>query len=255
MRSMKLLRFPLLFILVLFVSACDSNSDEQGDVVSTDLVVGSGATIQGGQTLIVEYEGRFLDGSTFDSTDEKGEPFIFTFQVGQVIKGWDQGLEGMNVGGTRQLEIPSHLAFGKNGQCFSNGECAVPGNTDVIYEVTVVDIFDEVITKDTVVGDGESAEYGDVVVVDYIGQFNNSEGQVFDASSIQGGNYLFTLGAGSVIEGWEIGLRGMKVGGTRELTIPPLYAYGAYGSPGAIPPYAVLFFRVELVEVVKRPTG
>ena len=255
MRSLTRLRILVILLLAVTVTACDSSSDNRGDLISVDLEVGSGAAVTAGHTLIVEYVGRFADGSNFDSTAEKGEPFIFTLGVGQVIKGWDQGLPGMNVGGTRRLEIPSHLAFGKNGQCFSSGECAVPGNTDVVYEITILDIFDEVITKDTVVGDGTSAEFGDVLVVEYIGQLGDREGAVFDASSVAGANFLFTLGNGSVIEGWELGLRGMKVGGTRELIIPPIYGYGAYGSPGAIPPFAVLFFTVELIEVVKRPNG
>jgi len=255
MRFLFLPRLSVFLFLLLLFSACDSSSDNQGEVVVTDLVVGTGPEVLPGEMLVVEYVGTFLDGTTFDSTEEKGEPFIFPFRVGRVIKGWDQGLEGMKIGGTRRLEIPSHLAFGKNGQCFSNGECAVPGNTDVIYEVTLLDVFDEVLTQDTVVGDGVSAEYGDVMVVNYIGQLTNREGPVFDASAIQGGYFVFTLGAGLVIQGWELGLRGMKVGGTRELTIPPTYGYGAYGSSGSIPPYAILFFTVELVDVIKRPTG
>jgi len=255
MISLHRLRFLFVLLLSLSIAACDSSSEEKGEVVSTDIEIGTGASIFPGQTLIVEYEGRFADNTLFDSTDEKGEPFVFTYGVNRVIKGWDIGMEGMKVGGTRRLEIPSHLAFGKNGQCFSNGECAVPGNTDVIYEVKLLDIFDEVILEDTVLGDGESADFGDVLVVDYIGQLTDRNGEVFDASTVQAAHFLFTLGAGDVIQGWELGLHGMKVGGTREITIPPVYAYGSYGVPGKIPPYTVLFFTVTLIEVVKRPTG
>ncbi len=252
---MRRISLVFLLLLSLSVAACDSNSGSDEEVVVTDLEVGTGIAIKAGQTLVVEYVGRFTDGTIFDSTDEKGEPFIFTFGVRQVIQGWDSGLRDMRVGGTRKLEIPSHLAFGKNGQCFSSGECAVPGNTDVVYEVKLLDVFDEVITQDVTPGDGLVAELGDVLVVSYIGQLSNRDGNVFDASTVQAGNFLFTLGTGSVIPGWDIGLQGMKVGGKRELTIPPIYGYGAYGSPGVIPPYAVLFFTVELLEVVKRPTG
>ncbi|MDA1029090.1 MAG: FKBP-type peptidyl-prolyl cis-trans isomerase [Bacteroidetes bacterium] len=249
-------RNPVLFILLSFalLAGCDSDSAPKGDVIITDIEIGSGTPVRTGNTLIVEYVGRFSDGSIFDSTDEKGEPFVFTLGVNQVIKGWDSGLQDMKVGGKRRLEIPSHLAFGKKGQCFSTGECAVPGNTDVIYEVELIDIFDEVITQDIVTGDGLTAELGDVLVVSYIGQLSNREGSVFDASTIQAGNFLFTLGAGSVISGWDIGLQGMKVGGKRELTIPPMFGYGAFGR-GPIPSFAVLFFTVDLIEVVKRPTG
>lgn len=249
-------RLPVVFLLplLLFVSACDSNENKE-EVVVTDLEVGTGLKVENFQTLIVEYTGRFTDGSTFDSSDEKGEPFIFTLGIGQVIKGWDRGLVDMRVGGTRRLEIPSHLAFGKNGQCFSNGECAVPGNTPVVYDVTVIDVFDEVLVTDTVVGEGLTAEIGDVLVVEYIGQISDENGEVFDASAVSGGNYLFRLGTGAVIQGWDLGLSGMKQGGTRLLKIPPMFGYGGYGIPGKIPPFAVLYFKIQLVEVVKRPTG
>ena len=161
----------------------------------------------------------------------------------------------MKVGGTRRLEIPSHLAFGKNGQKLSSGEVVVPGNTDVIYDVTILDIFDEVIVQDIQEGDGDTAELGDVLVVDYVGQLYDETGNVFDASSIGGAYFIFTLGTGTVIQGWDIGMQGMKVGSTRTLLIPPSLAYGAFGSGVAIPPYSILYFTVELVDVVKNPNG
>ena len=165
--------YSTLFIVLALVSAgCDSSSDNQGDLIVTDLVEGTGSAVGGGTTVIVEYVGRFADGSEFDSTEESGRPFRFTIGVGQVLKGWDQGLVGMKVGGERRLEIPSHLAFGKNGQTLSSGEVVVPPNTDVIYDIVLVDIFDEVIYQDIVDGDGgDISELGDVLVVEYVGQF------------------------------------------------------------------------------------
>lgn len=248
-------RFFLVLILSATLVACDSGSGPEGEVLISDIIVGGGPAVSIGQTLTVSYVGMFVDGTVFDSSEEAGKNFNFTLGVGQVLKGWDQGLVDMKVGGVRRLEIPSHLAFGKNGQTLATGEVVVPGNTDVIYEVTMVSIFDEVISNDIIPGDGETAEAGDVLAVDYIGQFNDRDGHIFDASSIVGGNFVFTLGAGSVIPGWEIGLAGMKVGGIRELTIPPQFAYGPFGSGNEIPPYTILFFRIELIDIVKRPTG
>lgn len=245
---------PLL-VSVLLLTGCDSSSNESGELIVTDVVTGTGRVVERGQTLITSYVGRFTDGTQFDSSSEAGTDWVFTLGVGQVIKGWDQGLGGMKVGGTRKLEIPSHLAFGKSGQCFSDDTCAVPPNTDVIYEVTVIDIFDEVQIEDLVEGDGAVAETGDVVFMEYIGTLRN--GDVFDTTSLSGTEFFFTLGTGSVIPGWDQGVPGMKVGGTRRLTIPPILAYGPSQintSLRTVPSYSVLIFEIELKAVVKPTT-
>jgi len=248
---MKLRATQLFFFAFLLIglTACDSGSGNDGDVVITDLVVGTGQLVEAGHTLITTYVGTFTDGTVFDTSDEHGEDWVFTLGVGQVIEGWDEGMIGMQVGGTRRMEIPSHMAFGKNGQCFSDGSCAVPGNTDVVYEVTVIDIFDEVIVEDIIDGDGETAEFSDVLYVEYIGTLR--DGSVFDATAISGSEFFFTLGAGQVIPGWEQGLAGMKVGGKRKLTIPPILGYGAFGAGSTIPPFAVLTFVIDLNDLVK----
>lgn len=238
-------------VVLVTASACSSDSMDDGDVVVTDVTVGDGDVIQTGNTLRIEYTGLLTDGTVFDSTDDTGEEFIFTFGIGQVIEGWDVGLEGMREGGTRRLEIPSHMAFGQRGRCRSDGTCPVPPNTDVVYEVTVVAIFDEVLIEDLTVGDGELAEVGDVLFVDFVGQLQN--GEVFDSSLPQTVPFQFQLGAGNVIPGWDEGIEGMKEGGRRILTVPPDLAYGPFGSPPSIPQYAVLIFTIDLVEVVKNP--
>ncbi len=241
--------FAALFCLTLM--ACDSGSGEEGEVIVTDLVVGTGTEVGAGHALIVTYIGRFQDGEVFATSEDVGGEFIFTLGVGQVLEGWDEGLGGMKVGGTRRLEIPSFKAFGKNGQCFSDGTCSVPPNTDVIYDVTVIDIFDEVIIQDLIEGDGLEAEFSDVLFVEYIGLLR--DGSVFDATAIGGAEFVFTLGNGNVIPGWELGLVGMKEGGKRKLTIPPVLGYGAAGIGSAIPPFSVLIFEIELNQVIKNP--
>jgi len=96
-------------------------------------------------------------------------------------------------------------------------------------------------------GDGEEAQKGDTLEVHYEGRLE--DGTKFDASRDHGSTFEFLLGAGQVIQGWDEGLVGMKIGGKRELTIPPELGYGAAGSPPVIPPNATLVFEVELVDI------
>ncbi|WP_407655940.1 FKBP-type peptidyl-prolyl cis-trans isomerase [Capillimicrobium parvum] len=99
--------------------------------------------------------------------------------------------------------------------------------------------------RDIVEGTGAEAKAGDVVTADYVGVLYKS-GKQFDASWDRGQPINFQLGVGQVIPGWDQGLQGMKVGGRRELTIPPDLAYGTEGSPPVIPPNAPLVFVVDL---------
>ncbi|HYY44304.1 MAG TPA: FKBP-type peptidyl-prolyl cis-trans isomerase [Actinomycetota bacterium] len=103
-------------------------------------------------------------------------------------------------------------------------------------------------------GDGKQAKEGDLLSVSYVGRLKS--GKVFDASRRHGGPFQFVLGAGGVIPGWDVGLRGMRAGGKRRLVIPPDLAYGSSGVPQAgIPPNATLVFDVTLEEVKERKGG
>ncbi|MDZ4817051.1 MAG: FKBP-type peptidyl-prolyl cis-trans isomerase [Verrucomicrobiota bacterium] len=99
---------------------------------------------------------------------------------------------------------------------------------------------------DTVVGTGTEAKKGSRVSVHYTGTF--LDGKKFDSSK-ERGPFGFVVGGGQVIAGWEEGVVGMKVGGTRKLTIPYQLAYGEEGYPGAIPPRSTLLFEIELLDV------
>ena len=100
--------------------------------------------------------------------------------------------------------------------------------------------------KDMVVGKGAPAAAGDTVTVDYTGKLTN--GKVFD-TSIGRAPFVFPLGAGQVIKGWDLGVAGMRVGGKRMLTIAPELGYGQRGAGGTIPPGATLIFTVKLLKI------
>jgi FKBP-type peptidyl-prolyl cis-trans isomerase FkpA len=105
--------------------------------------------------------------------------------------------------------------------------------------------------EDTVVGTGAQATKGNSVTVHYTGWlFNNdTQGAKFDSSKDRNDPFVFSLGAGMVIRGWDEGVAGMKVGGARTLIIPAALGYGARGAGGVIPPNATLKFEVELLGV------
>ena len=105
--------------------------------------------------------------------------------------------------------------------------------------------------EDTVVGGGEEAQAGQDVTVHYTGWLykDGEKGAKFDSSKDRQDPFSFSLGAGMVIKGWDQGVQGMRVGGTRVLVIPPELGYGARGAGGVIPPNATLMFEVELLGV------
>jgi FKBP-type peptidyl-prolyl cis-trans isomerase FkpA len=105
--------------------------------------------------------------------------------------------------------------------------------------------------EDTVAGSGAEAKAGQYVTVHYTGWLYNDgvKGSKFDSSKDRRDPFQFDLGQGQVIKGWDEGVQGMKVGGTRVLVIPPNLGYGARGAGGVIPPNATLMFEVELLKV------
>jgi FKBP-type peptidyl-prolyl cis-trans isomerase FkpA len=105
--------------------------------------------------------------------------------------------------------------------------------------------------EDLVVGSGAAASPGQRVSVHYTGWLDagGQPGNKFDSSKDRGQPFMFSLGRGEVIRGWDEGVAGMKVGGKRKLTIPPDLGYGARGAGGVIPPNATLLFEVELLAV------
>jgi FKBP-type peptidyl-prolyl cis-trans isomerase len=95
--------------------------------------MGTGATAEAGQTVSVHYSGWLDNGTPFDSSLERGQPFSFPLGAGRVIKGWDEGVQGMQVGGKRKLIIPSHLGYGARG-----AGNVIPPHATLIFEVELL---------------------------------------------------------------------------------------------------------------------
>ena len=108
------------------------NTTDSGLIIE-DIEVGSGDTAEAGQTVSVHYTGTLTDGSKFDSSKDRNQPFSFPLGAGHVIKGWDEGVQGMQVGGTRKLTIPPELGYGARG---AGG--VIPPNATLVFEVELL---------------------------------------------------------------------------------------------------------------------
>jgi FKBP-type peptidyl-prolyl cis-trans isomerase len=128
-------------VVVFSMIGCGSGTEDPtpptggpSQLETTDTVVGAGAAAVSGDTITVHYIGAFLDGRVFESSYATGRPYRFQLGAGQVIRGWDQGIPGMRIGGKRRLVIPSSLAYGAQG----NGP--IPPNTPIQFDVELVAI-------------------------------------------------------------------------------------------------------------------
>ncbi|MCE7981184.1 MAG: FKBP-type peptidyl-prolyl cis-trans isomerase [Caldilinea sp. CFX5] len=249
-------------------SAQSTTQKTEGTIVKTasglqyqELKAGDGPAAKAGDIVAVHYTGKLTDGKKFDSSLDRGQPFQFALGQGQVIKGWDEGIALMKKGGKAILTIPPELGYGARG---AGG--VIPPNATLVFEVELVDILPgapAAATKvndadyqttasglkyyDFEVGTGAAPKQGQQVTVHYTGWL--VDGKKFDSSLDRGQPFGFAIGVGQVIRGWDEGVMGMKVGGKRQLVIPPELGYGARGAGGVIPANATLIFEVELLGV------
>ena len=248
------------------LSTAEASPPPTGDIITTasglqyiEIDPGSGAKPQVGDVVAVHYTGTLEDGTVFDSSLDRGQPFEFTLGLGRVIPGWDEGIAKMKVGGKAKLIIPPELAYGDT----ARGN--IPANSTLVFEVellsvyhpgppTYIDAADYMVSEsglkyyDLVEGEGPLPESGEVVVMHYAVWLQDG---IPISNSRDGGQPLSVpLGSGQVFSGWEEGIATMKAGGKRQLVIPPELAFGDEGSGQAIPPNATLIMEVELLAIM-----
>lgn len=157
MNFKTLLSVGAIISTAVFLTACGSNESQDSKPMESsastmpkadmsfqklDTTVGTGATAEAGQTVTVHYTGWLFDdaapdnkGKKFDSSVDRGKPFVFPLGAGRVIKGWDNGFEGMKIGGKRTLIIPPHMGYGTRG-----AGSAIPPNATLIFDVELLSV-------------------------------------------------------------------------------------------------------------------
>ena len=228
------------------------------ELVVTDLVDGEGPEAAEGDTVVVHYVGvRSADGTEFDNSYDRGEPFPVTLGTGSVIAGWDQGLIGVQQGTRRQLDIPADLAYGDNpqGDVIQAGD-ALTFVVDVVAVLTTADPADQpdvsvegAANVDAIASDGAAPSEGDTVAVNVIiyradtGELLNSSWGTPPATfvfSAQGDTYPGVIGV----------VDGMKVGGLRQSQVPFAQIFdGAGNETLGLPASIDVVIVMELIAV------
>lgn len=240
-------------------AVADLNTAPAVEIEYIETEAGSGPQPKTGDTVRVHYTGTLEDGTIFDSSAE-GDPISFELGQGAVIPGWDQGIAMMHEGGKATLVIPPELAYG------ASGSGTIPPNSTLTFDVELVEVIpapepadiaeeDYEMTEsglryfDVEPGAGDPPEAGDSVSV----HFNAWLEDGTPIGSTAGGPPApLQVGMGQVFPGLEEGISTMRVGGVRQMVIPPELAFGEQGSP-TIPPNSTIIIEATLVNIIETP--
>jgi FKBP-type peptidyl-prolyl cis-trans isomerase len=232
-------------------------TDGLKELIKEDVKVGKGTRfhpnvkpIAAGDLVWVVYTGKFKDGKVFDTNDPKqkegAKPFAFTVGVGQVIKGWDEGIVGMLPGGERKLSVP--FALGYNERELPN----IPKYTDLYFDVKVLDYVKAGEERtygvyDQKKGTGKTVTENSVVHLHTV--ISDCAGNLIEDSRKAGDAIKVTLGKEETFPVIEDGLLGMKAGGIRELAVPPILGFRT--DPGSGMDAQTLFYVTLILEKVE----
>ena len=208
-----------------------------------DVKVGAGKQVaQDGDLLIMTYTGKLKSGDVFDSTDKhENKPFGFVLGQHQVIKGWDEGLKGMKIGGERKLSIPAADGYGDSDQG------TIPPGSDLFFDVKLhaivkkgeEDIYDK---KEIKAGSGGVVVPGSKIELSYVMKYANGVEADKQKMSIK-------VGSGDILAAIEDGINGMREGGVRELILPPKLLQNSTSMGNKIPTQQVMVFDVKIEKV------
>lgn len=257
------------YFVILISLSCFSQGYDESKFATTSsglkyLVTekGRGVQAENGDKVTVHYNGKLSDGTVFDNSFDRKQPFTFTLGQGQVIKGWDEGIALLHQGDKATLIIPAELGYGPR----ATGK--IPANSVLYFDVELVnvqktpkvEVYDTTGIKAIKTESGllyypisESDKKapkpvkGERVEVHYSGYL--TDGKMFDSSVQRGEPIKFELGAGQVISGWDEGIALMKKGDKARLYIPYPLAYGEQGRQPIIPAKSDLIFDVELINI------
>ncbi|HSH03712.1 MAG TPA: FKBP-type peptidyl-prolyl cis-trans isomerase [Anaerolineae bacterium] len=227
------------------------------------LVEGDGEPVDDGDIVEVHYVGTLADGTQFDSSRERGEPFAFPLGRGAVIQGWDEGIALLNVGTQARFIIPPELGYGPQ----DNG--VIPPNSTLIFEVEVMGILppppeapEDIAAEDYEEtetglqyyvfeeGDGETLPTGATVRL-HVTMWTE-DGASLGSTMESGQPLFFGVGAGRAFPGWEEAVSLMSVGSKWQVIVPPELAFGETGSQdGVIPPNMPIVLQLEVLSLVE----
>ena len=257
--------FVFLFSLSHFIQAQDYHNDTELKETPSGLKYkitkqGQGEFPKPGDRVWLHFYAKYENDSLYDSSAETG-PLDFYLGYGQLIKGWEEGLQLVKPGGTILLVVPPKLAYG------SIPQNNIPANSTLIFEIALLQVNEGELVEPysiencklqkgkrklkyyTIVeGEGSTAKFGDNAYVHYTAYL--PDGTLFDSSIKKIEPVRITVGINQVIQGWDMGLQLMKKGGKIKLIIPAKLAYGAKGYQNKVPPNTPITLDIEMVDLV-----